>query len=116
MAVFVLVSICFVISASLGSRRVVSLLAFVYQRFVAMGEPGVSALAMDSSDAELISPRHPTRRTTAIALVGGVTFLAAIAALAHGSGMLSSQHVDDAMDEYAAIDVDKSQPNLAADP
>jgi hypothetical protein len=70
------------------------------------------ALAVDSSsDAELVNVSSRRRRTIIVTLVGGVALLVAIVALSRSSYALSSQHVEDATEEFAQADVDEDQPN-----
>ena len=77
---------------------------------VAMDER--EALAVDSSsDAELVNVSSRRRRTITVTLVGGVALLVNIVALSRSSYALSSQHMEDATEEFAQADVDEDQPN-----
>jgi len=70
------------------------------------------ALAVDSStDAEVANVNTRRRRNITLPLVGGIALLVAIVALSRSSYTISTQHVEDATDEFAQADVNADQPN-----
>lgn len=70
----------------------------------------VAPFAVDSGSEELANSSRQKRRTFAVVLAGGVTLLIGIAALAHGSHALSTQHMDDTTNEDISGDIDRKQP------
>ena len=71
----------------------------------------VAALFDESGSEDVVNSSQRKRRAAAVALVGGVTLLVAIAAFAHGSNAVSSQHMEDTTEEFAPADIDKTQPS-----
>ena len=71
----------------------------------------VAALVDESGSEDVVNSSQRKRRAAAVALVGGVTLLVAIAAFAHGSNAVSSQHMEDTTEEFASVDIDKTQPS-----